>query len=432
MNIIYRNSFADNKHNRIGGVCMLKRVATYVILIVVSLFAEQSMAQLHLSGTDTLSFEIHFRLDKHNLDLLYYGNNKVFTKMAEKIDSIGLGKIDSVVIVSQSSPEGPYKRNQNLSHNRAAAMRSYMQSNHPKLESRLATVPDGESWLQLRGYIVRDSMLTEVSKRRLLQVIDDNSVTIEEKKRRMAKDDAYDYIYSAYYPIIRNSQIQIVYRKPIPPIAPVNVEFSPFEIPKIECNLESLPYQRNPRILRDTLVVAAKTNLLYDAITALNFELELPIGNHWSVAVEDVFPWWEKDNKYCFQMWEMGAEARYWFRDNVYYADKLRGHFVGAYAMSSKFDFQNDYDICYQGEYWSTGLTYGYAMKLTRHLNMEFSISVGWLSSAYRHYYPEDDYSQLWRDKTKVGRINYFGPTKLKVALVWPMRIPYKKMGGKL
>jgi hypothetical protein len=63
---------------------------------------------------------------------------------------------------------------------------------------------------------------------------------------------------------------------------------------------------------------------------------------------------------------------------------------------------------------------------------MEFSLSLGWLSSAYRHYYPADDYELLWRDKSKVGRINYFGPTKLKVALVCPIRIPYKKRGGAL
>ena len=63
---------------------------------------------------------------------------------------------------------------------------------------------------------------------------------------------------------------------------------------------------------------------------------------------------------------------------------------------------------------------------------MEFSLSLGYLSSSYRHYYPADDYSLLWRDKSKVGRISYFGPTKLKVSLVVPIRIPYKKRGGAL
>ena len=58
-------------------------------------------------------------------------------------------------------------------------------------------------------------------------------------------------------------------------------------------------------------IIALKTNLLYDLITALNFEIEIPIGNKFSIAVEDVFPWWSwgpHDRKYCFQMWEMGIE----------------------------------------------------------------------------------------------------------------------------
>lgn len=378
-----------------------------------------------------MSHEVHFRWDVSKLDTTYMGNDRVFEQMAEQLDSIGVENIDSIVIVSQSSPEGPYYRNQSLSNRRAATMRAYMEQHHPEIRHRLTVMPDGESWQQLRQYVASDSRIKDESKERVLGIIDNPTTPRETKKRQLSKDALYRYLYATYYPKIRNSQIQIVYR-----------DYFYLHAPLMSIAAPALPACEMPRIneraaiapsyTRDTLVIAAKTNLLYDAITALNFELEVPIGNHWSVAVEDVFPWWEKDNKYCFQMWEMGAEARYWFRRNEYKAEKLRGHFVGVYGMSSKFDFQNDYDICYQGEYWSAGVTYGYAIKLSRHLNMEFSLSLGWLSSAYRHYYPADDYELLWRDKSKVGRINYFGPTKLKVALVCPIRIPYKKRGGAL
>ena len=47
--------------------------------------------------------------------------------------------------------------------------------------------------------------------------------------------------------------------------------------------------------------LAVKTNLLYDAVSALNFEVEVPVAGRWSVMVEDVFPWWHIDNKYAFQ-----------------------------------------------------------------------------------------------------------------------------------
>ena len=78
-------------------------------------------------------------------------------------------------------------------------------------------------------------------------------------------------------------------------------------------------------------IIALKTNLLYDLITALNFEIEIPIGNKFSIAVEDVFPWWSwgpHDRKYCFQMWEMGIEPRWWFR-RTDEREVLTGQFFG-------------------------------------------------------------------------------------------------------
>ena len=89
-------------------------------------------------------------------------------------------------------------------------------------------------------------------------------------------------------------------------------------------------------------IIALKTNLLYDLITALNFEIEIPIGNKFSIAVEDVFPWWSwgpHDRKYCFQMWEMGIEPRWWFR-RTDEREVLTGQFFGVYGMSAKYDFQ--------------------------------------------------------------------------------------------
>jgi hypothetical protein len=61
---------------------------------------------------------------------------------------------------------------------------------------------------------------------------------------------------------------------------------------------------------------------------------------------------------------------------------------------------------------------------------MEFSISVGYASIAYRKYEPSEDYEILWRDPVKHGRWHYFGPTKLQVSLVYPILMTTKKKGG--
>ena len=129
-------------------------------------------------------------------------------------------------------------------------------------------------------------------------------------------------------------------------------------------------------------------------------------------------------------MWEIGIEPRWWFR-RTDARDRLSGHFIGAYAMSGIYDFQNDSKICYQGEAWSAGLSYGYAMKLGKSpLNLEFAVSVGYLTATYRHYSPSIDYDSLIADLYESGKTHYFGPTKAKVSLVLPIGIRYNKKGG--
>lgn len=185
-----------------------------------------------------------------------------------------------------------------------------------------------------------------------------------------------------------------------------------------------------PPVFKRT-VVALKTNLLYDAVTALNFSVEVPVGDNVSIMAEDVFPWWTwgpHGNKYAFQMWELGLEPRWWFRKSDS-RDRLAGHFVGLYGMVSKYDFQWDHLGCYQGEYWSAGLSYGYAMPLCEWLNMEFSLSVGYLESPYRHYVPDENYEVLWRDKFKTGTVRYFGPTQARISLVIPIACKYSPGG---
>jgi len=402
---------------------LIKRHIIFILIIVASFFTNVVSAQNRLSKVDSVSMEIHFRWDKSYLDTLYMGNDKTLAKMRALINQIPVEQIDSVVIVSQSSPEGTWRHNQNLSTRRAATMRKYMEEQYPQLKHALQVSPDGESWGQLREWVRTDTLLKNKSIERVLKIIDNDSISIETKKWRITNDPLYRYLYKTYYPRIRNSMICIIYShgEPMKPLVkPVR-----FETPLAHADVPRMEVQQ----MQDTLTFALKTNLLYDLFTAVNAEVEVPIGDHWSAAVEYVFPWWEKDNKYCLQMLELGAEARYWFRNNHYHKQKLQGMFLGAYCMSAKYDFQWDRNPAYQGECWSAGFTYGYAMPIAKWCNLEFSLSVGYLSSAYRHYFPADDYSELWRDPNKQGRMSYFGPTKLKVALVVPLHLKYEKGG---
>ena len=396
----------------------MRYISVFVALMLFLLTGLKAQTIVRGPQKSLVGIEVHFRLDKHNLDLNYMGNDEALSLFAQVIDSIGLSRIDSVVIVSQSSPEGVYEHNVRLSKNRANTMRRHIEEVHPLLKGKLFVHPDGESWAQLREYVVNDTKLKDSTKKKVLAVIDAD-VSMATKKWRMKQLPVYRYLLATYYPRIRNSMFCILYYN-----ESRIIETRPE--PRVWPKAEYIPLTKLVSA-RKEYTFAAKTNVLYDLATALNVELEFPIGNRWSVAVEDVFPWWHSGNKYAFQMWEMGAEARYWFKRSG--ARKvLSGNFVGVYAMSAKYDFQWDREINYQGEYWSAGVTLGYALPIGKYFNFELSASVGYLSTAYRNYKPSPDYGELIRNPYKQGRLGYFGPTKIKASIVLPITISTRKM----
>lgn len=179
-------------------------------------------------------------------------------------------------------------------------------------------------------------------------------------------------------------------------------------------------------------ILAIKSNLLYDALTILNYSVEVPVfDKKASFLVYHQFPWWKSGqygNEFCLRFLSLGGEARWWF---VSGDKRLTGHFLGLYGESGKYDFQFREKVCRQGEFWSTGISYGYAMPLGRKqkVHLEFSLSAGYASIAFRGYIPSEDYEFLWRDPEEIGRWHYWGPTKAQVSLVVPIKAKTKTGG---
>lgn len=168
-----------------------------------------------------------------------------------------------------------------------------------------------------------------------------------------------------------------------------------------------------------TPTLTLKTNLLFDATLIPNIEVEIPIGERWSVSGEYQFPWWLDNDKYCFEILSGGIEGRYWLggRKRRKQREVLTGHFLGLYVGSGKYDLQWK-ENGYQGElFMATGISYGWATHLNHYLHLEYSIGVGLLTTNYRHYHVIDNCPTLeWKEN---GTYSWLGPTKLKISLVW-------------
>jgi outer membrane protein OmpA-like peptidoglycan-associated protein len=349
----------------------------------------------------------------------YMGNDAA---MKEIIRLLKSGKVRSMVLEGTASPEGNAKVNARLAKDRAENLKNYIVGMFPEMESRITVVSKAltegneEDYPQLRCARIVEMDVEEETEAETAEVAEntDNTENTENTQNTENADNADNTEAAAE-------------------TAETSAEEDNFaEQAVAEQTVVEETATTDKKSLPLNTVVALKTNLLFDAVTALNFEVEVPIGKRFSVMVEDVFPWWETGNKYCFQLWEMGVEGRFWFKPwEAKGTEKLRGFFVGPYVMSGKYDFQFDKSINYQGEFWSAGLTAGYSTPIGKKkwANLEFSLSLGYLQSPYRHYLPTDDYAKLIHDPVNDGTFYdiFLYPTKAKVSLVVPLNFHYNK-----
>ena len=380
---------------------------------------------------DTASFAIFYRSAVPRIEPWFKSNAATLNAATEGLRAIVYNnnlRIYKVYLIGAASPEGGKALNAWLGRNRAEGVKTFLKNIEPRLtDSDFVVISKGEDWEGATR--IAEAFDLESGTDPITGIFKDsaNPEAKKNKMRRLQGGKIWRKLISDYYPSLRRTDIYVLYStvQPIPqiesgfPDVTLEVPYSdhiapPTVLPEVE-----FPEPPSGKFY----TVAVKTNALYDVVTALNAEVEVPIGRTFSLMVEDVFPWWNwgpNGKKYCFQLWSMGVEPRWWFaRDDR--KDYLTGHFAGLYGMSGKYDLQWDTKMCYQGEFWSAGLTYGYALPVTRWMNMEFSVSAGFLRTDYRHYQPDPGYEHLFRDKYNVGTTTWFGPTKLKVSLVIPI-----------
>ena len=412
--------------------------ALFVFFFSVICLCYQGHAYGKTDSVNSDRYALYYYCDRIDLQEDYLDNA---LQMARIRDILARSpRIDSIAIYAYASPEGAPHRNDWLARRRAEVARDFILANLPNdsvlLPQNIILHPMGENWEGL--YEELDANYHLMNRDRVMKIMRADIPT-ETKKWRLKQLDngfTYNWIIRHHMPALRVATWLCVYQ-PIPEFVADTMPDISVEMPTLP-ELEPLPVTEVPR--KKKTILALKTNLLYDALSLVNYSIEVPIGERFSALWYHQFPWWtwgQADNQYCIRFLSIGGEGRWWFKPmprpqmgKSVQRDRLMGHFVGLYAESGKWDFEWGRDICHQGEHWSVGLSYGYSMPLGRRLNMEFSLSLGYASIAYRGYTPSENYEILWRDPAKQGRWHYFGPTKVQVSLVYPILLTTKKKGG--
>lgn len=395
------------------------RLLTLLILLFFMVLQIKSAPDEPITYKKQADFKIYFPVDNADLHSQYMGNATLLNRIAEIIDSIAEKpnmRFLDFKVCGYSSPDGLESHNIRLSRQRMKQIKDFMTHRFGIDPDIIHTSFVAENWQELDS-LVRKS---DIKRREgLLRVIE--SKRRNDDKERLIRyhfGDQYKVLLREFYPKLRYTVMHIDYEDSELPEG-MNVEeekadtILPMDtIQVVEPQVVAIPKNIRPWI-------AIKNNLLYDLALAPNIEIERWFGknNQWSIMLDWVSPWytWHKNSR-AYEILSLGVEMRYWLNAKSRKNRWLTGFFIGAYTMSGKYDLEWN-NKGNQGEFWSPGLTFGYAHQIGRRWNMEYSIGAGWLSTNYRHYKGMLGNNELiWQYS---GHDYYFGPTKAKIALVF-------------
>lgn len=157
--------------------------------------------------------------------------------------------------------------------------------------------------------------------------------------------------------------------------------------------------------------LALKTNLLDYAVLMPNIEIEWLISDKWSVAFEAQGAWYAKNDPHkVYRIATWTPEVRYWVINRA----RWHGMYVGIFGAPGIYDLCNG-KKGHEGEGGMVGVSAGYMWPISKYLSLEAGLGIGYLRVRDKSYEPRDGHFLYQMTKN----INYFGPLRLKLSLVW-------------
>ncbi len=370
--------------------------------------------------SDSLSIKVYFNQGSHSLS-----DMRAIDQLDLAIESIKqdtLREITNISIEGFSSPEGSPTRNNELSLQRAEAIKSYLIDRGNIPDSLITICAGGVAWDEFENILNRkgDPEATKLE----LTIKSTPVAQREERIEKMDSGDQYQYLFDNIYPRLRYSNVMILSHRLETIVTPAHATQ---EIEVGEREDEAITTLETPQSSKSiSPLFALKTNLLFDLATLINLEVEVPIRERWSVCAEFIFPWWTMHNGLAssrrnrIQLLNGNLELRRWWHNSD--SPILTGWFCGAYASVGSYDFEWRAKG-YQGEWFAgAGLSGGYSHTINQaeNLRLEYSLGVGYFETDYTYYHAEFCNNSCWHAlEQRSGRHTWVGPTRAKVSLSW-------------
>ena len=197
-----------------------------IILAWLNIFAQQSQTVEREVDLPP----IHFRWDKSSHDATYAKNSIAVQSMLDMIKLIGPEKIKYAQLTAYSSPEGVREHNIKLSRDRAYEIRWLVRQKAPDLASKIRIRAGGEGWVLLRARVLEDKRISEQSRERILEILDDTGISDDTRKWRLANrlgsdprvGDLWQYLLKTHFPKLRSCTVTLRFKaEPGTPLAEI-------------------------------------------------------------------------------------------------------------------------------------------------------------------------------------------------------------------
>ncbi len=402
--------------------------------------------------------QILFRRGYRQLDLSE-GNSATLDAVKKKIAG---GYTGEIKVVGYSSPDGSASANEKLSLARAQNVKDYIVNNLGYPPDMISVSSGGVDWEKFAATveysyfgedkatvleILRNQNLSSAQKKHALLALDGGRtwqvlkgdqmlslcsvvVTLEDEELPQEKPQEPEK------PVV--TEEPVVVEEPVVPEKPVVVEEEPVEEPEAPVEEPVKPVTQEPETepvkeseiisktaKPQTVLFGVGTNLLFDAVSGVNVSLDIPVGKHWDITADYIFPWWKDRSKsFAFQLAHIDLGARYYFKpwerrdQNV-----MRGWFASASVGAGYYDFAHWNPTGVQGEEIKLSLGGGYTWALSPWWRLTAELGVGPVFSQYRIYNAESPDRLVVQEDT---RNVFLRPTQAKLSLTYLLHTPVR------
>lgn len=399
-------------------------------LLLVSLLllpvAASAQADNTITTADTVGVKVYFRQGYSKLQPAFRDNGirlDEFMRRVSEMHGDSTAQLNSIDIVAYASPEGPYTLNRKLARKRAENISAYLRGNMPFLSGSLFNVqPKGIDWNGLAAMVEASDMRYRSEVLNILSNVPEttyrNGKLVDSRLKRLMDlrgGRPYNYMLTHFFPELRAAGAYVVcdFVRIAQPAIPINKPNEPNEANGAnEANeVDAAIPVANELPERDYDRWAIKSNALYLAAGVTNIGGEYAFHPHWSVDLPLVYSPYTIARRYRMRFLYIQPEARYWL-------DRpMKGHFFGVHLHAGVFNVSLDNKNRYQSEkgFHGAGISYGYAMPLSRRWSMEFTVGVGYAFTKYCTYYNVPNGIRYEKDIP----YHYWGLTKLGLNFVY-------------